>query len=142
MAGKVERRGRPKKDAPKAETPTTVTLTYEQLQALMSGQAEVLKEFAVELKRPDPEAEAAKALARERLETRRRLRTAEIEAEQESKRRAQENCGHTKENGKSSIYMGQVFSDGNYHPMCHRCNKEFDLVRALPTDYAEAYAND
>lgn len=89
----------------------------------MSDLAEALKGFAQELKAPTP-----KQLAEEQEEARKKairmkqmieLATVEINA----KKQRQASCGHVKQDG-STLFQGQIHSDGLYHPLCMRCGKE------------------
>lgn len=125
----------PQPDPQPSEDPQGVYITFEQLQSLMGNQAnlaESLKEFARELKKPDPEEQERRADAKARKEKTKAMRIIEITAEEDAKRQRKEMCaryGHQKENGKSAIYVGQPFSDGFHHPMCHRCGWEGPLIR-------------
>lgn len=114
-----------------------VTLTFEELQQLLAGQQaaqmESLKEFARELKAPDPETAEAIAKEKARKEEARQRRIAEIKMEQEAKEQGQAMCekaGHLKDNGRTAVVQGQVHNDSHFHPFCLRCGKKFAPFKA------------
>lgn len=59
-----------------------------------------------------------------RLQAREDMIKVTMEAEA-IKVRAQANCSHTKENGRSAVAQQQVHNDGYIHPFCMRCGKVF-----------------
>ena len=86
-----------------------------------------IMELVKELRKPDDvtqqkldEEAAKKAKIREQS-----IQLATIEIE--TKRRAQANCDHKKENGKPA-FGGQVHSDGMLHPICLHCGLEADPI--------------
>lgn len=108
-----------------------ITLTFEQLQTLLKAQsadqAEAMKQFGIELRKPTPEEAEKLADAKVRAARARAERIADIEAEAAGKAAGQAACesnGHKKENGRSAI-GGQIHNDGLFHPFCIRCFKEF-----------------
>ena len=121
-----------KKGQKRAPKDGTVNMTYEQLQDLLSKgssmNSDAIKTLVTELRRPEPEEEERRRLEKERLASRKAIRVAEIQLEEDMKKQRQSMCGHMKENGRSAIVRGQVFSDGCYHPMCHRCGKELEVI--------------
>lgn len=134
----IANRVKPKRVRPPRNRPApsgTVNMTFEQLQQLLEmqseAQAEAMKQFGVELRKPTPE-EAAKIEDDKLRKARARAeRIAMIEAEAEGIRLHQQNCGarnHTKDNGRTAI-GGQIHNDGLYHPFCQRCNLWFTPVK-------------
>lgn len=118
------------------ETPGMVALTYQQLQDLMSGQTELVKEVIVELRKKDPEEQKKLDDAKARADERKRVRILEIQTREEQRRIAWANCNHMNEHGRTTIWKGQVFKDGFYHPFCHRCQKPSEPIPASMADYA------
>lgn len=113
-------------------TPTgpTTSLSFEQLQQLIS--------LAIrEAKEPPAEEKAKREADKARLEAKRAEDRKSIELErqtqlckrgdckcaEEGKRCVAARCTHTKQDGRSTIFRGQVFSDGYFHPICVRCQK-------------------
>jgi hypothetical protein len=103
---------------------TAVTLTAEQLQALLLEVVRAAKE-PDELTKQKIEEEKAN---RERR-ARQAVELAKLEEEQQQKRWAA--CSHTKPDGRRAI-GGQVHSDGLIHPICLICNKQFTPVSPTP----------
>lgn len=83
---------------------------------------EQLLAFAEALKKPDIETQKKLDEAKARMELNRKntIEVAMLEVEQ--KKRREDNCPHTKENGRTA-WVGQVHSDGLYHPICLHCQK-------------------
>lgn len=130
-----------------APQPHGMYLTFEQLQELMAAKeatpvdsnlAEALKEFARELKAPDPEQAEKLAAEKKRKEEERYRRVENARIEMQARLDAQEYCekvtNHSKENGKTAIVQGQVYNDGNFHPFCLHCGKTFQLIKAVMAD--------
>lgn len=79
-------------------------------------------EIIKELRKPDDETVAAKEEAerKRQISMKQMIELAKIESE--NTRRNQERCSHKKENG-NTLWMGQIHSDGMFHPLCFRCQK-------------------
>jgi len=118
-----------------------VSLTVEDLQAILRQQQENFIAAVVELKKLDPaterkmkkEAEAADKAFHHRMEV--------LIAEEEGKKRRQTNCPHRMDNGnspRSAIHRGQLFSDGKFHPICGECSKEFEPITPSMSELAGA----
>lgn len=112
-------------------------ITFEQLQALMSGNTDAMQQFArtlgEELRKPDPEEVAKREAEKARFAERKRIRMVEIGIDEQAKRDQWAACargGHKKENGQSAVNLGQVHADDCYHPRCYRCFFEFPVVKA------------
>jgi hypothetical protein len=143
-------------DQPAPEPPPTVTLStaeflqmkaqieelayqlqrakIEQAAPVLNGAVltmEQLAYFAEQLKKPD--AETAEKLAQEkrRREQNRQnaIEVALLEVEQKKRREA--HCDHKKENGKPA-WVGQVHSDGLFHPICQHCQKAATPYKPTP----------
>lgn len=79
-----------------------------------------------ELAKDEEEAKRAAALREEMV----RIAAIEIEGREKFQN---ETCRHRKERGESAV-MGQIHSDGLYHPLCLRCGKMFDPI-APPREF-------
>jgi len=99
------------------KTATGGNITFEQLAFLLQ-----------EMKKPDEETQAKLAAekARREQECKDMLELALLE-EAKTKQRYQ-NCNHKKENGRSA-FVGQMHSDGLYHPICQHCQYEAPPIK-------------
>lgn len=99
-------------DELKAVKQATGGLTTEQIVTLVQ-----------ELRKPD--AETAEKLAAEKLkreqEKKNMLELALLEEQEKQNREA--NCGHKKENGRTSFVLGHRGEDGKYKYLCQHCQK-------------------
>lgn len=106
----------------------------EQVAPVLNGAGITLEQlafFAEQLKKPD--AETAERLAKEK-QRREAARKATVEVamlEVEQKVRRETNCDHKKENGKPA-WVGQVHSDGLFHPICQHCQKAATPYKPTP----------
>lgn len=103
--------------------------------AIVKGQTEALKQFAVELRRGTAEEEEKRVSDAARRAERKRLRIIEIQVDEERKKAEKNGCTHMNERGRSVIYKGQAHTDGFYHPFCHRCGLDAPLIPVSMSDF-------
>ncbi len=75
------------------------------------------------LREPDPEDAEKKRKEKERIRINRENMIAVTKLEEQEKQRRYANCNHRKENGRPA-WVGQVHSDGMFHPVCSHCAME------------------
>lgn len=113
------RPGRKSRISQGATVSPAVNITFDQLQALMMQQAQLL---ATELRKPSDEVAAKLAMDKELRERHRNEMVSIARKEEELRAVTQANCNHQKENGKMAV-GGQIFSDGKERFICLRCSK-------------------
>ncbi len=96
----------------------SISLTATELKDMMIA-------FAQELRKPTPEQEEEARQRKAILERAKRDKLELVRIEIEAKKQREEGCAHKKQNGESTV-MGQKHSDGKVHPICIRCQKEFE----------------
>lgn len=92
------------------------------------------KEIIQELRKPSAEDQEEidknklmkERAAKQRVEVARQEMAAKAEREQR--------CNHKKEKGESAVF-GQKHSDGFVHPICVRCQKQFDPYKPRAEDF-------
>lgn len=95
--------------------------------AVSSFTVEDVKEIVRAAREPSEEEKAKQKKEKELQDRRRKEAIILAKEEEEAVRKRQANCSHLKESGKTAV-MGQVHSDGLYHPLCIKCQKEFTPV--------------
>jgi len=119
-----------KTEIPVTKTEPSVSMTPSQLK-------EMLIAFAHELRKPTAEQEAEAAKKKDDLERAKQQKIELVRLDAQAKIDRENRCDigmgpHRKQNGETTIFQGQIFSDGYYHPMCIRCQKQFPKVKAYP----------
>jgi len=94
------------------------------LEATAENNREMFLEAIKELKKPTPEQQ--EQLDRQKMirERKAELMVLLAKDEEKGKRRKRERCSHLKPNGKIAI-GGQIHADGLVHPLCVKCQTEF-----------------
>lgn len=92
------------------------------------------KEIIAELRKPSPEEQEKidkeKAFKKRAMEQRVEIARQEMAAKAERENR----CNHKKEKGESAVF-GQKHSDGMVHPICVRCQKQFEPYKPRAEDF-------
>lgn len=115
-----------------AEDREEVSLGPEQLQQFMKtvleatakDNREMFMEAIRELKKPTPEQQEQIDQQRLIRERKKQLMILLARDEEKGKRNRRERCSHLKPNGKIAI-GGQIHADGLVHPLCVKCQTEF-----------------
>ncbi len=94
------------------------------LETTAQNNREALLEAIKELKKPTPEQQEQIDQQKMIRERKKQLMILLAKAEEKGKRVRRERCSHTKPNGKVAI-GGQIHADGLVHPLCVKCQTEF-----------------
>ena len=94
------------------------------LEATAKDNREMFLEAIKELKKPTPEQQEQIDQQRLIRERKKQLMILLARDEEKGKRNRRERCNHLKPNGKIAI-GGQIHADGLVHPLCVKCQTEF-----------------
>jgi hypothetical protein len=94
------------------------------LEATAKDNREMFLEAIKELKKPTPEQEEQLKQQKMIRERKAQLMILLAKDEEKGKRNRRDRCSHTKPNGKIAI-GGQIHADGLVHPLCVKCQTEF-----------------
>jgi hypothetical protein len=119
-----------KTEAPVTKNEPSVSMTPTQMKEMMVA-------FATELRRPTEEQQAELDKKKADLERAKRDKIELVKLDAAMKIDRENRCDigmgpHRKQNGETTVFRGQIFSDGYYHPMCIRCQKQFPKIKAHP----------